>query len=367
MTDGDLQRVAVRAGERSYQAVVGVDLANALPDELLAAGLKNRLRLVVDRRISATHAPPVVAALQAAGRDVSVLEIEAGEQHKTLASISAIFDWLIEVGTDRRDALLAMGGGVVGDMVGFAAASYLRGIRLVQLPTTLLAMVDSSIGGKTGVNHPKGKNLIGAFYQPSLVMADLRWLESLPAREQAAGWAEIVKMGIIRDANLFDRCETIGSGAAAADETAQAIARSIELKGDVVAADERESDLRMLLNYGHTIGHAIEAATDYGQYLHGEAVAIGMRGAGSIAVALGLLRSDELERQQRVLRSFGLPDRAVGVEAAQVWEPMRRDKKAVGARLRWVMPTRIGDARVVDDIPESVVQSALDLVVTAGG
>ena len=215
-----------------------------------------------------------------------MLTTDGGEERKNLRGVEAMYDWLIEVGTDRGDFIVAVGGGVIGDMAGFVAATFLRGVPVVQVPTTLLAQVDSSIGGKTGVDHRLGKNLIGAFHQPSLVVADTRMLETLPEREYRSGWSEIVKMAMIRDAELFRTLEANAEALIRFEQPVllgDVIRRSIELKGQVVGADERESGLRIILNYGHTIGHALEAATGYRHLLHGEAVAIGMKGAGFIA------------------------------------------------------------------------------------
>jgi 3-dehydroquinate synthase len=307
-----------------------------------------------------THGAGLVRALEQAGRSVATMTISGQEQHKNLANVSRVYDWLVEVGTDRSDLVVALGGGVVGDLVGFAAATFLRGLRLVQVPTTVLAMVDSSIGGKTGVDHPAGKNLVGAFYQPTLVLADLSFLATLPRREITNGWAEVIKMGVIRAPDLFERLEAAPEEALELGPlTEWAIARAIELKGEVVSADEREADLRMILNYGHTIGHAIEAATGFERYLHGEAVAIGMVGAARLAVKLGLLAADTATRQLRLLEEFGLPTACPDLDPQSLWAPLRHDKKAVGSNLRWVLPTEIGEVSVRAGVDEALVDEVL--------
>jgi 3-dehydroquinate synthase len=344
--------------------VVGRGALGQLPALLDEQRLSGRLRIVADERVARQHAGALLESLAAAGRPAALLPISGLERDKHLAAVARVYDWLVEVGTDRSDVVLAFGGGVVGDLVGFAAATFLRGLRLVHLPSTVLAMVDSSIGGKTGVDHPSGKNLIGAFHQPSLVVADLDLLATLPRREQVAGWAEVIKMGMVRSPELFERLEcgpdeVLGLGPAAA----WAIARGIELKGEVVSADEREASLRMVLNYGHTIGHAIEAATGFGRFLHGEAVAVGMIGAARIARQSGRLDRAAEARQAALLERFELPRSCPGVSVDDLWGPMRRDKKAVGARLRWVLPTGVGSVEITDSVPDMLVAETLHWLV----
>jgi 3-dehydroquinate synthase len=359
-------RLEIHAGSSSYPVVVGPGALEHLAGLLDKVGLTGRLRIVADERVAELHGAALQTCIRESGRDTALLEISGQERNKNLATVASVYDWLIEVGTDRSDAILAFGGGVVGDLVGFVAATYLRGVRLIHLPTTLLATVDSSIGGKTGVNHQAGKNLIGAFHQPSLVLADLNLIRTLPRRELAAGWAEVIKIGMVASSELFCRLEaapdemlSLGPGAA------WAIARSIELKGLIVAIDERETGRaqRLVLNYGHTIGHAIEAASRYGGFLHGEAVAIGMVGAAEIARKMARLPGEAQARQAALLERFGLPDRCPGLTAAQLWAPLRHDKKAVGSRLRWVLPTAIGSAEIVDSVPDQLLQETIEWLV----
>ncbi len=354
----------VRTASRTYPVIVGQGALDTLPAHLDAVGLRGRLWLIADEAVYARYGARVEGVLRAAGREVRARTVPSGEEHKTLAQVAALYDWLLGERVERRDAILALGGGVVGDMAGFVAATILRGIAFVQLPTTLLAQVDASIGGKVAVDHPRGKNLIGAFYQPCLVLADTGTLTTLPPRELAAGWAEVIKTGVILDADLFALLEREADALRAAQPgpTEVAIRRCMQLKGDVVGEDERESGRRAILNYGHTVGHAIEAATAYGRYLHGEAVAIGLRAAAYIAVATGRFPADAAERQGVLVERFGLPASAPGVDRGAVRAAMGLDKKAQAGRLAWVLPTRLGHADVFRDVPNALVEEALDLV-----
>src|SRR5215212_607764 len=358
----DARPVRITAGSSSYEALVGPGASAEIGRAVERAGLKGRPRIIADRAIWDRFGEPIERSLRELGRDVRVLATDGGEERKTFAGVEAMYDWLIEAGTDRGDFVVAVGGGVIGDMAGFVAATYLRGIPVVQVPTTLLAQVDSSIGGKTGVDHRLGKNLIGAFHQPSLVVVDTRLLESLPDREYRSGWSEIVKMAMIRDAHLFRTLERHAEALLRFEEPVllgDVIRRSIELKGQVVGADERESGLRIILNYGHTIGHALEAATGYRHLLHGEGVAIGMRGVGTIAVGRGLLSPVAFAAQQALLARFGLPDRVEGVAANDLIGPLSRDKKARGSTIQWVLSTGIGSVTTARDVTADEVATAL--------
>jgi 3-dehydroquinate synthase len=357
----------VKTASRTYPVVVGAGVLARLPQELAAAGLQGRLWLVADDAVYARYGAALEAALRAAGRDVRSRTIPPGEESKTLGQAALLYDWLLAERVERRDAILALGGGVVGDLAGYVAATILRGIGFVQIPTTLLAQVDASIGGKVAVDHPRGKNLIGAFHQPSLVLADTATLTSLPPRELAAGWAEVIKTGVILDAALFAALERDAEALLAldAEPTAAAITRCMALKAQVVGEDEREGDRRAILNYGHTVGHAIEAATAYGRYLHGEAVAIGLGAAASIAVGMDLFPAADAARQSALVARFGLPTRATDVDRQAVLAAMGRDKKAEAGRLAWVLPTRLGDVTIRRDVPDALVDRALDEVLGA--
>ena len=358
----DARAVQIKAGTSSYEALVGPGASAEIGPAIVRAGLKGRPRVIADRTVWQQFGGPIEASLRELGRDVQVLATDGGEERKTLRSVESMYDWLIEVGTDRGDFLVAVGGGVIGDMVGFVAATFLRGIPVVQVPTTLLAQVDSSIGGKTGVDHRLGKNLIGAFHQPSLVVADTRLLETLPARDYRAGWPEIVKIAMIRDAELFRTLEANAEALLRFENPVllgDVIRRSIALKGEVVGADERESGLRIILNYGHTIGHALEAATGYRHLLHGEAVAIGMRGAGFIARERGTLPAADFAAQQALLGRFGLADHVDGIAADDLLGPLSRDKKARGSTIQWVLANGIGSVTTARDVTVEELGAAL--------
>ena len=318
--------------------------------------------VVTDAGASA-HAAIASEFLAAAGVPVQVLELPSGEGSKTLDTVRQIYGWLASHRAERGDLVVAVGGGVVGDVAGFAAATYLRGMRFAQVPTTLLAMMDSSIGGKTGVDLSEGKNLVGAFHQPQFVLDDVRTLQTLPERERISGWAEAIKHGLIADEGLLrsfeDKGEAIRSLGGVA--TTEIIARSVAIKADVVSRDERETlGLRVLLNYGHTIAHALEAATGYEKYLHGEAVSIGMMGAAAVCRGLDMLTDADVDRQRRLLEAYGLPVRLdqTGLEGAMA-AAMALDKKTVGGAIRWVLLDGIGHAVTRADVPSDLVDEAL--------
>ncbi|HEY8477549.1 MAG TPA: 3-dehydroquinate synthase [Chloroflexota bacterium] len=360
MDERRLEEVRVQTPGGAYRVVVGPGAVNALPTYLDADGLAGRVRLIADATVFALHGERVVETLRAGGRQVSWALVPPGEERKNLDEASRLYDWLVECGTERGDLVLALGGGVVGDLAGFVAATFLRGLRFVQVPTTLLAQVDASVGGKVGVNHPRGKNLIGAFHQPSLVIADVDLLRSLPQRELTAGWSEVVKTAAILDAPLFEALESRVDAFRRLDDGVAGVVRAcVALKARVVEADERESGLRMILNYGHTTAHAVEAVTDYRRYLHGEAVAIGMVVAARLSEAMGLLDGVDVARQVALIERFGLPTRASGLDVESVLDAMHRDKKARDGQLTWVLLTRIGEAVCRRDVPLSLVRRVL--------
>src|SRR5712691_6342737 len=352
----------LRAGGRSVPLLAGPDALALLPQALADAGFEGRLFVVADEYALQLHK----ARLRQVLPEATFLSISGAEADKTLEHVEDIWDWLVANGAQRRDALVGFGGGVVCDMVGFAAACYLRGIGLVNAPTTLLAQVDAAVGGKTGVNHPCGKNLIGAFYQPLCVVADTGLLATLTPRAFSAGMAEVAKMAMILDADLFGRLEDVanGLGPQDADKLAPIVARSIELKADIVERDERESGERMLLNYGHTVGHALEAGAGYGTLLHGEAVAVGMQAAAHIARRLDILAADAASRQTDLLKALGLPLHW-STAAEDVLGRLSLDKKRAGSRQRWVLAERIGTGRICDDVPADVAREAVEFVTRA--
>ncbi len=352
----------VNTTQGSYRVIVGRDVIDDLGTELQKTGLKGRAFLVVDEVMFPNPSRRAQEALERGGYETHVLALEIGEANKNLETVQIVYDWLADLLADRSDIVVAMGGGVTGDLVGFAAATWLRGVAVVHVPTSLAAMVDSSIGGKTGVNIPKGKNLLGAFHQPKLVLQDVGHLKSLPAREMSAGWAEAVKHGFILDAQLLDTFERLAPQmkALAGEEPVAAIRRSVAIKGEIVSADEFETgDHRVLLNYGHTIGHAIEKVSGYGTYLHGEAVAIGMMAAAGIAERLGMIDEELVDRQRRVLESYDLPVRASGLDVDALIEATKSDKKSRGGTIRWVLLEGPGKATTRRDVPEEVVREAV--------
>jgi len=341
-----MDTLEVSLGARSYPIHIGTGLVTdrGLLERSIAAG---QILIVTDANVAPLYLAGLRDAL--APREARALVLPAGEQHKTLATLERIFDTLVDEGFHRDACIVALGGGVVGDVAGFAAACYQRGIDFLQIPTTLLAQVDSSVGGKTAVNHPRAKNMIGAFYQPTAVIADTQTLRTLPARQLAAGLAEVVKYGLILDAEFFAWLETHAEGALALDPEAlrHIVRRCCELKAIVVAEDEREHGRRALLNLGHTFGHALESLGDYDRWLHGEAVAIGMVLAAHTSAALGTLDPDDVARVAGLLTRLGLPTRATEVSPDAVLDAMQLDKKATAAGLRLVLLDAIGAGVVV--------------------
>jgi len=352
------ERVDIALGERSYPILIGPRLLDDA--RLLSTHITARSLLIVTNE---TIAPLYLAKLQGAlqSRRVATLVLPDGEQHKTLESFSRILDALVAERMNRDAAAVALGGGVIGDMVGFAAACYQRGIDYVQVPTTLLAQVDSSVGGKTGVNHPLGKNMIGAFHQPRVVLADTGTLHTLPPREYRAGMAEVVKYGFIRDAAFLEWLEANVERLIAREDAAviHAVRRSCEIKAEVVGQDEREQGLRAILNLGHTFGHAIETASGYGNWLHGEAVAAGMAMAADMSTRLGWLQPAERDRIVQLLTRLGLPVAPPRIGAQRGRELMGMDKKVLGGRIRLVLLQGPGRAAVVDDYPEQALEATL--------
>jgi len=374
VTEADHSRlVTVSLGDRSYAIVVGQDLLKSsgvtilrwLNDRFGEANVHSAC-IVTDSNVR-QHADVVRGSLDALGVRTTVFEMHPGEQSKRLEIISDAWDQLIEFQADRRTIVVAVGGGVVGDAAGFIAASFTRGLPFVQIPTTLLANVDSSVGGKVGINHPRAKNMIGAFHQPLGVLVDVAAMESLPDREYRSGLAEVVKYGVIQDSSFFDFLERNTAKLNSRDPATieYAIARSCTLKAEVVEQDEFErTGLRAILNYGHTFAHAYEALTGYGELLHGEAVAIGMIDASRLAENLGRIDARATQRQLALLTELGLPTRLPNPEkisAHDVLDRMRLDKKTVGGKLRFVLPSRLGHVDVVKDVSEEAVRYVLGL------
>lgn len=357
----------VHTGTAHYPVIVEYGARQQLPYLLKEYGLGGTLWLVSDSNVFAHYGAEIQALLSQAGHTVQTYVVPSGEASKSQEQLWQLYTWMISNGVERRDTVLALGGGMVGDLAGFAAASVLRGIALVQLPTTLLAMVDAAVGGKTGINHPLGKNLIGAFHQPRLVLADTATLQSLPGRELRSGWAEVIKHGVIRDAELFALLEAHAAdfqqhalSTHTADLLTTVVRRAVAVKVAVVSADEREQGVRIILNYGHTLGHALEATLGYQGLLHGEAVAIGMHAVARIAVEMGVFAAADAERQRCLLEAYGLPTRfPTDVDLEQVLAMTLRDKKVKHRQIRWVLPVSIGTVSVRDDVPEALVRRVL--------
>ena len=343
-----MESLKVNLGDRSYPIQVGAGILDGIGKRLQESGLTGKVAVVTNPTVAQLYLDAVHGSLQQAGFEVVPILVPDGEEHKTLKSLTTIYNRLITERCERKSCVLALGGGVIGDLAGFAAATYLRGVPYVQVPTTLLAQVDSSVGGKTGVNHENGKNLIGAFYQPKLVLIDVNMLASLPRRELVGGLAEVIKYGIIEDPQLFDELEKNVAKLIELDRELlkRVIVTSCSIKARVVEADEREENQRAVLNFGHTLGHALEAATDYRQLLHGEAVAIGMVKAAMLSVQHGFCDQQTFERILKLVKKAGLPNEIPsGVSMVKVIQSMELDKKAAGGKIKFVMSQGIGKTR----------------------
>ena len=340
-----MQKLTVNLGDRSYPILVGAGLLPRAGELLQQAGLRGKIAVITNPTVAQLYLDTTCEALASAGFQVMPVLVPDGEEHKDLKSLVSIYDRLIAERFERKSCVLALGGGVIGDLAGFVAATYLRGVPYVQVPTTLLAQVDSSVGGKTAVNHQDGKNLIGAFYQPRLVLIDVEVLRSLPRRELIAGLAEVIKYGIIEDPALFRLLEKEHQRLIGLDQELliQVIATCCAIKARVVEKDEREDDYRAVLNFGHTIGHALEAATGYTRFLHGEAVGIGMAKASAISVQQGFCDRTSLERIHDLIRKTGLPlEIPAEVSVAGLIQGMEVDKKSAGGKIKFVACAGIG-------------------------
>jgi 3-dehydroquinate synthase len=351
-----LRSITVALGERAYSVEIGAGTLDTLGERVVACTGARRAVIVSSPPIARRYAARALRALRAAGLHASRIDVPDGDASKSLRQLERMYHELLRAGADRHTVLVALGGGVIGDLTGFAAATYLRGIPFVQVPTTVLAMVDASVGGKTGVNLREGKNLVGAFHQPRLVAIDIAMLASLPRRERAAGLAEVVKKAAIWDPELFAALERDAEALLALDEAAlvPVLARAVEIKAEVVARDEREADLRMLLNFGHTLAHAIEALTRYRGLLHGEAVAIGMVYAAQRSEALGYAPLGTAARIEKLCRRLGLPTDPPAYPRSAYLAALRVDKKKQDSRIHYVVLGGIGSARTVPLSPSEV-------------
>ncbi len=349
--------LTVRAGARSYEVQIAHGVAQRLDDVFDAAGLPTRRFVISSPQVWRLHGERVLSGLTA---EEPIL-VPDGERYKNLQTVGRAYEALIRAEADRGSAIVAVGGGVIGDMAGFVAATYLRGIALAHVPSTLLGQVDSCIGGKVGVNHPLGKNLIGAFHAPAAVAIDPSLLATLPRREFRAGLYEVVKYGAIADPELFARLEQDLASLFSRDPVAllPVIAASCRIKAAIVETDEREHDVRRLLNFGHTAGHAIEAVTKYRRFRHGEAIACGMLAAAALGVARGVTEREAFERLQKLIVQMGPLPPVADLAAGQVLDAIRHDKKVVNRRLKFVAITSIGSAIVLDDVMEDELRASL--------
>jgi 3-dehydroquinate synthase len=358
-----MHTVNVSLGDRSYDIEIGTGLDQA-GARLQGLGFGRKIALVTNPTIKKLHGRRVVDSLKAAGFLVMSIEVPDGEQYKNLDWANAIYTALLTNAFDRKSALVALGGGVIGDLTGFAAATFMRGVPFVQIPTTLLAMVDSSVGGKTGVNHPMGKNMIGAFYQPRKVLMDLDVLKTLPKEEFLSGMAEVIKYGVIRDAEFFDYLDKNREKILCLDPNtlSHIIRRSCEIKAEVVSKDERESGLRAILNFGHTVGHAIETAENY-TMRHGEAVAIGMVYASRLAHKTGLCDASVPGSVEKLIKSYGLPTNLAALSrkptVTELMDTMQIDKKAESGKVKFVLPKKIGEVVITKEWDEGVLSKIL--------
>ena len=355
-----MKTLTVDLDQRSYPIYIGSDLIDR-PELFEACSKASSIYIVTNTTVAPLYAERLSKTLATFGKSVRTITLPDGESFKDWKNLQTIFDELLKHGADRQTVLVALGGGVIGDMTGFAAASFMRGIRFIQVPTTLLSQVDSSVGGKTGINHPLGKNMIGAFHQPVAVVADLNTLKTLPPRELSAGLAEVIKHGAIADASFLDWIEANTNALLACDIEAMshAVLRSCEIKSAVVSADEREGGVRATLNFGHTFGHAIEAGMGYGEWLHGEAVACGMVMGAKLSCLLQKITQADVDRLTRIIHAMHLPITAPKFGAERYIELMQVDKKAEGGQIRYVLLEQIGKAYISTAPHEAVLETLL--------
>lgn len=355
--------VRVELGERSYDICIGEDWLPRLGELLNFIPKTSLMIMITDENVYRLAGSKVLGILRDAGFKVELAVIPGGEGCKNLATSAWLYEQMIAAGLDRKSTVLALGGGIVGDIAGFAAATYMRGIAYIQIPTTLLAQVDSSVGGKTGVNLPQGKNLVGAFYQPGLVFVDVAFIQTLPEREYLTGLAEIIKYGIIWDQDFFNYLEEHLDRIKSRDSEClmHITSRCCSIKAEIVAQDETESGLRALLNLGHTFGHAFEALTNYQKFTHGEAVAVGIIYAARLAHHLGIIPVEDLNRITNLIKLYGLPVSFGNLKSQDIVAQMRKDKKNVGGKIQLILPTAIGESKIFDQVSEANVAMILDL------
>ena len=361
MTNTDLAATVHHSGG-SYPVEAGWGLIDRLGERLTELGIRGPVYIITDDNVMRPYGREAQWSCQRSGIAAHIFIIPPGEPSKTFGLAQHIYEWLVGLRAERGQAIVAVGGGVVGDLAGFVAATFLRGVPFVQVPTSMAAMVDASIGGKVAVNLPQAKNLVGAFYQPQAVLADVQALATLGKRELSEGWAEAIKHGLILDGDLLDLFEEHAEALMEVEPeiSTEVIRRSMAIKAEVVSQDERETlGIRILLNYGHTIGHALESSTEYGRFMHGEGVSIGMMGAARMAHEMGMIPREVVERQREILERFQLPTKAAGVSVEQIRAAMALDKKVQSGTNRWVMLEEVGKAVVRQDVPWELVEETL--------
>jgi 3-dehydroquinate synthase len=356
-----MEKINVQLSERSYPILIGSDILTRLGEELKLLGLGSRIAVITNSVVRPLYGGLVEKTLQESGFQVKLIEVPDGEVYKSLATAEGLYDELVDFAMDRTSTVMALGGGVIGDLAGFVAATYMRGVCFVNIPTTLLAHVDSAVGGKTGVDHPRGKNLIGAFHQPSLVLCDLSLLKTLPEKELLAGMAEVVKYGVILDPDFFSFVESHVPQILKQDSRTmtEVVRSSCAAKASVVEDDEREAGRRAILNFGHTLGHAIESLTGYTRYIHGEAVSMGMTAAARISHAMGLCDKEVVSRLEKLLKRIGLPTDLPEINPEEVIRILAHDKKVRDGKVRFVLPQRIGKVVIRDDVDPEIIRSII--------
>lgn len=357
-----MQKIRVDLDDRSYSIVIGDKCIEDIGSILEKFEFSNKMAIVSNPLIFDLYGEKVSGSIKDSGFELSEIIIPDGEGYKSLLWVENIYSEMLKARLDRKSVLIALGGGVIGDITGFAAATYMRGIDFVQIPTTLLAQVDSSVGGKTGVNHMLGKNMIGAFWQPRTVLIDIDTLRTLPRREFLSGLAEVIKYGVIYDEEFFDFLEENRDAILKLDKDAltHMIRRSCEIKSEVVSKDERESGLRAILNYGHTVGHAIETVTGYKKYFHGEAVAIGMHIEAKLSQSMGFISTKQVNRIKKMIESYDLPaEMPKDIESNNLFEVMQIDKKTVLGKLRFILPEKIGAVKIHEGISRGNINKVL--------
>ncbi|WP_408954665.1 3-dehydroquinate synthase [Natroniella sp. ANB-PHB2] len=356
-----MEEVKVDLGTRSYQIKVGKNLLKNIGTYLTELEIGSKVLIITNELVDSLYGQKVKDSLKEVGFTVEVAKIGDGEEYKSLETAQQLYDEVVTAGLDRTSSILALGGGVVGDIAGFIAATYMRGINFIQVPTTLLAQVDSSVGGKVAVNHSAGKNLIGAFYQPKLVVADINVLSTLEERELKAGLAEVIKYGVIWDEEFFTFLERNYREVLAlkAQPLQHLIKLSCQIKSAIVAQDETERGLRAILNYGHTIGHALEAVTNYKIYRHGEGVAIGMVGAAKLANRIGWIDESDVIRQQRLIKNFGLPTYFDQWSADEIYQALTKDKKVQDGVIRFILAKEVGEVEIIANLEEGLIKEVI--------